>query len=54
MCNLPIEIIIVGIFLVIKGFPIILCFISVIWNVFLKKLMKSLFCFIVQVGIRTS
>ena len=45
---------IVGIFLVINGIPIILCFISVIWNIWLKGLVKSSFCFIVRVGIRNS
>ena len=34
--------------------PIILCFISVIWNVCLKNLVKKLFCSIVRVGTRNS
>ena len=36
------------------GIPIMLCFISVIWNVCLKGLFRSLFCSIVLVGTRKS
>ena len=43
---------IVGIYLVINGIAMILCFISVIWNVCLNGLVKKLFCSLVRVGIR--
>ena len=54
MCILLFKILIVGVYLVINGIPIKLCFISVIWNVCLKGLVKDLFCSIVRVGIRNS
>ena len=43
-----------GIHLVINGIPTILCFISVMWKVCLKGLVKNLFCSIVRVGIRNN
>ena len=52
MCFLQIEILKVGIYLVINGIPIMLCFISLIWKVCLKGFVKSLFCSFVRVGIR--
>ena len=39
------SIIIVGIFLVMNGIPMILCFISVLWNVCLNGVFKSLIWF---------
>ena len=54
LCFLLFQILIVGIYLVINGIPKIWCFISVIWNVCLKGLVKSLICSIVRVGIRNS
>ena len=35
-----------------NGIPIILCFISVIWNICLNRLLRNLFCSIVLVGTR--
>ena len=35
---------IVGIYFVINGIPMILCFISVVWKVCLNGLLMSLFC----------
>ena len=49
-----IKIFIVGIYLVINGIPMILCFISVIWKVCLNGLLTSLFCSIVRVGTKKS
>ena len=43
---------IVGIYLVINGIPLRLCFISVMWKVCLNGLLMSLFCSIVRVGTR--
>ena len=48
------NILIVGIYFVMNGIPIILCFISVIWNICLNGLFRSLFCSIVLVGTRKS
>ena len=48
------NILIVGMYLVMNGFPMILCFISVMWKVCLNGLFKSLFCSIVLVGTRNS
>ena len=45
---------IVGIYLVINGMPMILCLISVMWNVCLNGLFRILFCSIVLVGTRNS
>ena len=44
----------VGIYLVINRMPMILCFISVMWNVCLNGLFKILFCSIVVLGTRKS
>ena len=52
--SLLFKIFIVGIYLVIKGIPMILCFLSVMWNVCLNGLIKILFCSIVLVGTRDS
>ena len=43
-----------GINLVINGIPMILCFISVIWKVCLKGLVKSVLSSIVRVGTRSN
>ena len=51
-CILLFRIIVVGLYLLINGISTILCFISVIWNVCLRALNKSLFCSIVRVGTR--
>ena len=48
------KMLIVGIYLVINGMPIILCLISVIWNICLNGLFKVLFCSIVLVGTRNN
>ena len=48
------NILIVGMYFVMNGIPIILCFLSVIWNVRLNGLFRSLFCSIVPVGTRKS
>ena len=53
MCNSLFKLFLVGIFLVINGILTILCFMSVMWNVCLKDLRKSLFCSIVRDGIRS-
>ena len=45
---------IVGIYLVINGMPMILCFISVMGNVCLNGLLHILFCSIVLAGTRKS
>ena len=45
---------IVGMYLVINGMPMILCFKSVMRKVCLKGLVKTLFCSIVLVGTRKS
>ena len=45
---------IVGIYLEINGIPMILCLISVIWNICLNGLVKILFCSIVLVGRRNN
>ena len=44
------NMLIVGIYLEINGIPMILCLISVIWNICLNGLVKILFCSIVLVG----
>ena len=54
MRSLLCKMFIVGIYLVINGIPMILCLISVMWNVCLNGLFKILFCSIVQVGTRKS
>ena len=54
ICILLFKILIVGIFIVINGIPTILCYISVIWNVCLKGLVKRFFCSIVRVGLRNN
>ena len=46
------NILIVGMYLVMNGIPMILYFISEMWKVFLKGIFKSLFCSIVLVGTR--
>ena len=43
------NILIVGIYLVMNGIAMILCFISVMWKVCLNGLFKNLFCSIVLV-----
>ena len=48
------NILIVGTYFVMNGIPITLCLISVIWNVCLNGLFRSLFCSIVLVGTRKS
>ena len=48
------RILIVGIYLVKNSILTILCFISVIWKVCLKGLVKSLFCSIVRVRTRSN
>ena len=48
--NLLSKMVIVGIYYVVNGIPIILCFISVMWNICLKGLFKNLFCSIDWVG----
>ena len=48
------KMLIVGIYLVINGMPIMLCLISVIKNICLNGLFKILFCSIVLVGTRNS
>ena len=45
---------IVCMYLVMNGTPIVLCFISVMWKVCLIGLFRSLFCSIVLVGTRKS
>ena len=52
ICNLLFKMFLVRIYSVINGIPTILCFMSVMWNICLKGLYKSLFCSIVRVGIR--
>ena len=52
--SLLFKIFIVGIYLVINGIPMILCLISVMWNVVLNGLFKILYCSIVLVGTRDS
>ena len=54
ICSLLFKLYIVGIYLVINGMPMILCFISVMRNVFLNGLFKISFCSIVLVGTRKS
>ena len=54
MCVLLFRILIVEKCLVINGIPAISCFISVIWIVCLKDLVRSLFCSIVRVGTRSN
>ena len=44
MCILLFKILMVEIYLVINGIQLGLCFLSVIWNGFLKGLVKSLVC----------
>ena len=46
------NVLIVGKYFVMNGFPIIFCFISVIWNVCLNSLLRSVFYFTVLVGTR--
>ena len=46
------QMFIVRIYLVINGMPLLLCFISVKWNVCFNGLFKILFCSIVLVGAR--
>ena len=41
-----------GMYLVMNGIPMIVCFISVMWKVCLNGLLKSLFCSIVLAGTR--
>ena len=41
---LPSKILIGGMYFVMNGIPIILSFMSVIWNICLKGLLRSLFC----------
>ena len=48
------KMLIVGIYLEINGIPMILCLISVIWNICLNGLFKILFCSIVLVGRRNN
>ena len=48
------NMLIVGIYLEINGIPMILCLISVIWNICLNGLVKILFCSIVLVGRRNN
>ena len=48
------KMLIVGIYLEINGIPMILCLISVIWNICLNGLYKILFCSIVLVGRRNN
>ena len=43
------NILIVDIYLVMNGIPKILCFVSVMWDVCLNGLFKSLFCSVVLV-----
>ena len=45
---------IVGLYLVMNVIPIMFCFTSVMWDVCLEGLFKSLFCSIVLVGTRKS
>ena len=45
---------IVGIYLVINGTPMVLCFMSVMWIVCLNGLLSILFCSFVLVGTRKS
>ena len=52
--NSTVQDFLVGIFLVINGIPMILCFISVIWKICLNGLLMSLLCSIVRVGTRKS
>ena len=54
ICILLFRIFIVGIYLVMNGNPMILCFISVIWKVCLNGSHMSFFCSIVRVGTRKS
>ena len=51
ICKLLLKIFIVEIYLVFNGIPIILCLISIIWNICLKGLSERLICSIVRVGI---
>ena len=48
------NLLIVDMYILMNGIPMILCFISVIWKVCLNGLFKSLFCSIVLVGTRNS
>ena len=48
------NILIVGMYFVMNGIPITLCFISVIWNICLNGLLRSLFYSIVLMGTRKS
>ena len=48
------NMLIVGIYLEINGIPMILCLISVIWNICLNGLVNILFCSIVLVGRRNN
>ena len=48
------NIFIVGIYVIINDMPMILCLISVIWNVCLNGLFRILFCSIVLVGTRNT
>ena len=54
MLILLLNILIVGTYSVMNGFPMILCFISVLWKVWLSGLFKSLFCSIGLVRTRKS
>ena len=40
----------VGMYFVINGIPMILCFVSVIWNICLNGLLRTLICSFVSVG----
>ena len=53
-CNSLFEILVVGIYFLMKGLQTVLCFKSVMWNICLICLCKSLVCSIVRVELKFS